>query len=177
LDKFLSQQKVLWTEAQRISFLAEGIAREFNLDRQDRDLAQIGGLLSPLGRIVVSYLHPKLDGRIKAFCRAKKISPIRFNDLTQTINPAELGARVAEKWDFPANLVAVLRYQTRPDLVAESLGQVTHLVHLAVRLNSLEQGIITASQIEAPVLKALKLDGPGTLESLRSRIDRGDSVS
>lgn len=173
LDKFLSTQRVLWTEAQRISFLAEGIAREFQRERQDRDLAQIGGLLSPLGRIVVSYLHPKLDSRIKTFCRTKKISPVQFNDLTQTINPAELGAQVAEKWEFPANLIAVLRYQTRPEGAPADLRQVTNIVHLAVRLNALETGIITASQLEPSVLTALKLDGPGTLEALRTRLGPG----
>lgn len=172
LDKFISQQKILWAEAQRISFLAEGMARLYHSDRQDRDLAQIGGLLSPLGRIVVSYLHPQLDGRIKAFCREKKISPDRFNDLTQTINPAELGARVAEKWEFPVNLIEVLRHQAWPDKVPANLHQITCIIHLAARLNSLEQNVITVSQIEKNVLETLKLIEPGKLEALRSQLDK-----
>jgi len=172
LDKFVSQQKVLWSEAQRISLLATGMAKEFRMERQDKDLAQIGGLLLTLGRIVVTYLHPKLDGSIKAFCKQKKISPDQFNDLTQTINPAELGARVAEKWKFPSNLVEVLRYQAWPEQVAPELYPVACVVHLAARLNSLEQGLITVSQIDPKVLETLKLSGPGKLEALRLKLDR-----
>lgn len=163
LSKFIDQQKVLWAEAQTISTVALALARELRMDRQEQDLAQIGGLLSTLGRIVVAYLHPELDKHIRAFCRRKKIRPDQFNDLTQTINPAELGARVAEKWTFPSNLVEVLRYQAWPDKVSMDLYPVACLLHLA-------------SRPEAPdpfILEAIDLD-PQVFRSIRERVDHDE---
>lgn len=155
LSKFVDQQKVLWAEAQRISTVALALARELKMDRQEQDLAQIGGLLSTLGRIVVAYLHPELDKRIRAFCRAKKIRPDQFNDLTQTINPAELGARVAEKWTFPSNLVEVLRYQAWPDKVLMDLYPVACVLHLASRPEAPDPLILEALDLAPAVLRRI----------------------
>lgn len=172
LGPFIERQKELWVEAQRTSFLALGLAKELNFERQERDLAQIGGLLSSLGKIVVAYLHPERHTQVQAFCRQKKLSPDRFNDLTQIINPAELGAKVAEKWKFPTNLIEVLRFQAWPANVSPELYPVTCAIHLAVNLNSVEQGQIASSQIDEAALVALNLEDPQKLAEMRWRIDR-----
>ncbi len=169
LDRFVSSQKVLWTEAQRISFLSEQLARELKLDRSERDLVQIAGLLSNLGRIVVSYLHPELEGKIEAFCHEKNLSLTRFNDLTQTINPSELGARVAEKWQFPDDLIQVLRHQSAPMGIRANLLRPACVVHLAGSLNALSQGLITVDQLQDGVLEALKI-APDRVEPLLARM-------
>ena len=165
LKKFVEQQKVLWKEAQRVSQFASGLAREFGLERQNQDLAQIGGLFSTLGRIIVSYLHPETSDRIEAYCRDKNFSSARFNDLTQTINPAELGARVAEKWQFPDNLVQVLRHQSWPHSVAPELLPTACIIHLAVHLNAHAQGLTQLDQIHEEVLVTLGAT-PEKLETL-----------
>lgn len=171
LEKFISQQRVLWTEAEKISALALEMGKTLNFERQERDLVQIGGLLSSLGRIVVAVLHPDLDQRIRKFCRAKKISPERFNELTQVINPAELGARVAEKWAFPTNLIEVLRHQGFPEDVGPELRRPVGVVHVAVWLVSRGLEGDRREPLDQALVAELGFTDPKQVEALHRKVE------
>ena len=118
---------------------------------------------------MVTFLHPEWTAPIQSFCRQKNLSPERFNDLTQILNPAELGARVAEKWNLPGNLVVVLRHQSRPRDAGEELFEVTTVVAVSRAQSALEQNP-RAEPIGSRLLADLGLDAPGRFPELVRRI-------
>jgi HD-like signal output (HDOD) protein len=67
------------------------------------------------------------------------------------MNHAEIGAMIAEKWNFPENLVAAIRYHHTP-LDAKSHRDVIESVYLANAFAHLEDGTAVYEQLDASVL-------------------------
>lgn len=160
LGRLLANQSALWENAATVSKYASVIGRDQRFDLHDKGLVQIAGLLYNLGQIVVSFLHPGFSTRILEFCRRKGMGIAAFDDLTQAINPADLGARIATKWNFPGDLVSVLAHQSDPTAAPVPDQVVTAAVHLAACLRSVELGLLHYSQIATETLDLLGLEPP-----------------
>ena len=172
LNQYMTKQKDLWKNATKVSFYASEMAKDFRFDREDQSQAQVAGILYNLGQIILSFVHPDLSAKIMEFCRAKGFSIELFDELTQAINPSELGARIAEKWNFPEDLIQIIRYQNQPHSAMPVLQPITCVVHLAGSLLSVEQDLLNYGQINAGVLKALKLSDPPKLTALHERVQK-----
>jgi HD-like signal output (HDOD) protein len=170
LDQYMAKQRNLWQNATRVSFYASELARDFKFDREDQSQAQIGGILYNLGQIILSFIHPDISKNILEFCRAKGFSIELFDELTQAINPSDLGARIAEKWNFPEDLIQIIRYQNQPSGAMPALQPVTCAVHLAASLLSVEQNLLNYGQINAGVLKALRVGDQAKLVALHDKV-------
>lgn len=170
LDKYMAKQKHLWQNATRVSFYAVELSKEFKFDREDQSLAQVSGILYNLGQIILSFLHPDQSAKILEFCRTKGFSVDLFDELTQAINPSDLGGRIAEKWNFPEALVQIIRHQNQPPSAPVKLQPVTCVVNLAASLLSVEGDLLQYSQINPGVLKALKLTDPARLGALHEKL-------
>jgi HD-like signal output (HDOD) protein len=170
LDKYMAKQKHLWQNATRVSFYAAEMAKDFKFSREDQSQAQIAGILYNLGQIILSFLHPDQSHKIMEFCRSKGFSIELFDELTQAINPSDLGARIAEKWNFPDDLVHIIKNQNQPQSAPAPLQPITCVVHLAGSLLSIEQDLLNYNQINGGVLKALRLADPARLTALHDRV-------
>jgi HD-like signal output (HDOD) protein len=157
LDQYMTKQRNLWQNATKVSFYAAEMAHALKFGRDDQSQAQIGGILYNLGQIILSFVHPELSAKIMAFCRAKGFSIELFDELTQAINPSELGARIAEKWNFPEDLIQIIRYQNQPQTASPAIQPVACVVHLAGSLLSVELDLMSYSQVNQGVIKALGL--------------------
>ena len=169
LDQYMTKQKNLWQNATKVSFYAAEMAHALKFGRDDQSQAQIGGILYNLGQIILSFVHPGLSANIMAFCRAKGFSIELFDELTQSINPSDLGARIAEKWNFPEDLIQIIRYQNQPQAASPSIQPIACVVHLAGSLLSVEQDLMSYSQINPSVVRALNL-GEDSLAALHDRV-------
>lgn len=170
LNKYMVNQKHLWSNATKVSFYAAEMAKEFKFSREDQGQAHISGILYNLGQIILSYHNPEQSSRIMDFCKNKGFSIELFDELTNAINPSELGARIAEKWNFPEDLIEVIRYQNQPSAASPSLQPIACCVHLAGSLLSVEQDLMSLNQINAGVLKALRLTDMEKLGALHEKI-------
>jgi len=172
LKKYVDKQKPLWDEATRVSFYAGELMKRGGGNRKTVGRAQVGGILSNLGQIILAFLHPDQSSRILKFCRAKNFSIEKFNDLTQSVNPTEVAARIAEKWNFPEDLVQILRHQNQPASAQPGLQPVISSVHLAASLVATEQELLSLGQINPSVLKSLQLSSPSELETYHSQLKK-----
>ena len=157
LGPYLDQQKQLWDSAARVSFYASELARQGRFDWYEKGATQIAGLLYNLGQIVLTFVHPDLSLKVLDFCRRKQLSIEVFDNLTQSVNPSVLGARIAEKWNFPDDLIVLLRYQNRPAEAPAFLSSAVCAVSLASSLRSVELGLMQYDQISEEVLDRLGL--------------------
>lgn len=171
LAKYLDKQRDLWENATRVSLYAAELAREFRFPWGDQSRAQIAGLLYNLGQIILTFLHPELSAKVLRFCRTKGISIELFDSLTASINPSELGARIAEKWKFPDELVDTLRFQTQPRDAQAAHRSVATVVHLAASLRYVELDLLQYDQMSETVLADLKL-ADGAVRELHDKIRR-----
>jgi HD-like signal output (HDOD) protein len=175
LAPYLKGQQHLQEDAARTSAYSVELAKLVKLDRRTEALVQIGGLLSNLGQIILSYLRPAQSQRILDFCRDKEFSVDLFESLTQAINPSNVAGRIAEKWGFPPDLVELLRYQDQPSSAQIRLQPAAAVVHLAWSLVSVERGLLHYQQISPALAASLRLSM--SPESLHGRLKAAYSPS
>jgi putative nucleotidyltransferase with HDIG domain len=92
----------------KVAAIAGRLAKKF-LPKQV-ELAYVGGLLHDMGKIIILE-HPNAFARkINEFHNAEEISSWYFEHLAFGLDHAELGALVAEHWNFPAELGSMIRF-------------------------------------------------------------------
>ena len=65
---------------------------------------------------------------------------------------ADIGALIAEKWNFPESLIEGIKCHHEPLLASAENKDVVFCVYLANAVCDLERGFISYGQIEKPVL-------------------------
>jgi putative nucleotidyltransferase with HDIG domain len=126
----------------------------------------VGGILHDMGKIVFSNIHPKLLDRLKGFCRERNIPQATFEDLSAGMNHAEIGALIAEKWNFPDTLVNIIRYHHDPESAPDESLDLARSVYLANMLCEYESGNVSFDQFEEIPLAAFGIKGKEQLDSL-----------
>jgi putative nucleotidyltransferase with HDIG domain len=152
-DDGTGEKKKLWDHCYRTAYYAYNLAKNFKPQvRGLLDDAYVGGMLHDMGKIIFSNVHPSLLDNIKAFCREKGIPTETFEDLAGGMNHAEIGARIAEKWNFPEVLVAAIRFHHEPGLMTTDFKDVVYAVYLANVFCEFESDNLGYEQIEGAVL-------------------------
>lgn len=166
LSKFIVKQRSLWQDAIKVSFYSKELARQFQFSREDQGEVQIGGLLYNLGHVILSFIHPDLSEKILAFCKAKNITSDLFESISESMNHGEIGARIAQKWNFPENLVAMIHFNSQPQAAPKQAQGLVSVIYFASELILKEKDLINFGQIHPAVLKAFKIGSEEQLTQL-----------
>jgi len=131
------QLQAILDSSLKVAFMASGIARECRLDSEE---AFLGGLLLDLGKTV-----------ILSVAKDYKINQALLDDLLDTRH-AEIGAMIAQKWNYPESIQKLIRYHHNRGFGGIS-NQMIDLIQIA------DQAIQTNSEgeLEAEQLQSLKL--------------------
>jgi putative nucleotidyltransferase with HDIG domain len=173
-DDSTEDRKRLWDHCYRAAYYAYNIARNFKPQNKILlDDAYVGGMLHDMGKIVFSTVHPELLDKIRNFCSEKNIPASTFEDMAGGMNHAEIGARIAEKWNFPDPLIAAIRYHHEPSLVGLENKDVVYTVYLANIFCEYETGGITFDQIEAAPLAEIGLVGEKAFKKVVETMSEG----
>jgi HD-like signal output (HDOD) protein len=129
-------------------------------------------MLHDMGKIVFSAVHPELLKQIKEFCMRKGIPDQLFEELSAGMNHAEIGARIAEKWNFPDSLVTAIRFHHEPAL-AHDYKEVVNAVYLANVMTEFERGEMTFEQIDAQALLDFSISNATQLQKIVAQFDSG----
>jgi putative nucleotidyltransferase with HDIG domain len=94
------------------------------------------GLLHDIGFMVLNYIDPERSDLLQSRLAAEPDRPItEIESKVIEIGHAELGAELAQHWDLPDDIVAVLRYHHTPKDAGANAGQpYIALLNLAEKL-------------------------------------------
>jgi putative nucleotidyltransferase with HDIG domain len=168
-----SDKKVLWEHSYKTAFYAYNLVKNFRKDRNLLDDVYVGGILHDMGKIIFSNVHPDLLDKIKEFCGEKNLPASTFEDLAAGMNHAEIGALVAEKWNFPEGLVAAIRYHHDPGSAPPNYKDLVETVYMANMFCELEAGNVTFDQFEPAVLENFNITRSKQIENLLERFSQG----
>ena len=168
----LPQKKELWDHAHRTAFYAFNLARNIRLNRDFIDDAYVGGILHDMGKIVFSSIHPELLEKIKSFSSEKEISAGLFENLAGGYNHAEIGSKIAEKWNFSESLIEAIRFHHEPNSGKPEYRKVVYCVYLANALCDLEKEQITYEQLNRDALKFFRITTEDQLDTIRDRLSQ-----
>jgi putative nucleotidyltransferase with HDIG domain len=166
-------KKVLWEHSYKTAFYAYNIIKNFRKDRNMVDDAYVSGILHDMGKIIFSNVHPDLLEKINSLCQEKNLPASTFEDLAAGINHAEIGALIAEKWNFPECLIIAIRHHHDPGSAPEEQRDLVDAVYLANMFCNLEAGTITFDQLDAAVLTNFGIKTSKQVTALLERFSHG----
>ena len=168
-----SDKKNLWDHSYKTAFFAYNLVKNFRRDRNLLDDAYVGGILHDMGKIVFANAHPDFLNKIKNFLKQRKMPASTFEDLAAGMNHAEIGARIAEKWNFPEDLVAAIRYHHDPTSAPMEYRDLVCAVYLANMFCELETEGVNFDQIDPAVLANFGINSKKQVEVLLEKFSKG----
>jgi len=166
------EKKELWEHAHRTAYYSYNLARNRRLKKEMVDDAYIGGILHDMGKIVFSNVHPMLIERIQEFSSEKEIPGELFERLSAGYNHAEVGAKIAEKWNFPDSLVAAIGYHHNPDASPSDYKPLVYTIYLANAICNLEKKEITFDQLDEKVLAFFRISNESQIKHIMTRLSK-----
>ena len=168
-----AEKKNLWEHCYKTAFFSFNLVKNFRRDHNLLDDAYVGGILHDMGKIIFSNVHPELLGKIKNFCAERELPASTFEDLSAGMNHAEIGALIADKWNFPENLVAAIRYHHDPASAPQEFKDIVDTVYLANMFCELETGGVNFNQLDPAVLENFGLTSKKHVDALLEKFTKG----
>lgn len=165
------ETKLLWEHSYRTAFYAYHLARNITKKKDILDDVYVGGILHDMGKIIFSSVHPELINSIEKFCKDKGIPTELFEDLSSGLNHAEIGGRIAQKWNFPSALISAIEFHHHPADSPAEHRDVVYTVYLANVLADPKHQEFTFDQFDQDVIAEFNITSPDQLESIRKRLD------
>lgn len=173
-DDSTEERKKLWDHCYRTAYYSYNLAKNFKAQNRNLlDDAYVGGMLHDMGKIVFSSVHPALLDKIRGFCAEKGIEANTFEDMAGGMNHAEIGARIAEKWNFPDTLVAAIRYHHELSEVPPDHKELVYTVYLANAFCEYEGGGISYDQLEPAALASFNMVGEKQFKKIVETMSEG----
>lgn len=167
----LPEKKQLWDHSHKAAFFSFSLAKNLTRRKDQIDDAYIGGILHDIGKIVFSAAHPSLLENIEEFSKQKKMNSKLVEDMAAGFNHAEVGARVAEKWNFSPILIDSIRYHHSPEQAPGSTRLVVYCVYLGNMLAVLGSGDISYDQISGEVLKVFGIQDKDQILEIAEKLE------
>lgn len=161
----------LWKHAYQTAFYAYNLAR--NLCANDKDIIEdsyICGLLHDMGKIVFESSHPEFLNGIKSVCMKKGIGPELFEKILSGVNHGEIGARIAEKWNFPKAIVSVIRYHHSPEMAPPDFRKLTAVIYLADLMTHYQNEEIEFYQIDPNILNYFNIQTEAQFKKISEKL-------
>jgi putative nucleotidyltransferase with HDIG domain len=168
-----SDKKTLWEHSYRTAFYAFNLVKNFKKNSSVVDDVYAGGILHDMGKIVFSNVHPDLLNKIRQFSVEKGLPISLFEDLSAGMNHTEIGALIAEKWNFPESLVAAIRFHHDPTAAPKDFRDLVDAVYIANMLCEYEIGNIIYDQFEESSLKNYGIASKAQIDALLPRFSAG----
>jgi putative nucleotidyltransferase with HDIG domain len=168
-----AEKKALWAHSYKTAFYAFNLIKNFRRENVQADDAYVGGILHDMGKIVFANVHPELMDHIKIFCSEKSLPVSTLEDLSAGMNHAEIGALIAEKWNFPEPLIAAIRFHHDPGSAPEPHRSLVETVYLANMFCNYEDGNVTFDQFDSDVLEHYTITSQKQIDGLLERFSQG----
>ncbi len=167
------EQKELWTHSYQVAFYTYNLGRNFCSSKRDViEDCYVCGLLHDMGKVIFESAHPQLIERFKKICENKAITQQVFEKLAAGVNHAEIGALIAEKWNFPQVIIDAVRNHHTPDLAPESVKTTTSLVYLANMISHYQDGSIEFYQFDSSVLSSFGINTEEQLKQISNKLQK-----
>jgi putative nucleotidyltransferase with HDIG domain len=161
----------LWKHANQVAFYTYNLARNFFAnDRRLVEDSYVCGLLHDMGKIVLETANKDMFQKILEICAEKNIPTQLVETLTNGINHAEVGAKIAEKWNFPDVITNVIRYHHEPDMPPPDFKKLTVLVYFANLLCHYQEDKIEYYQFDDDVLDMFHISAEPQLKALSDKL-------
>lgn len=170
LKGYALEKNDLWTQSQTCAIISRYIAKEIGFS--DPETAYIGGLLRDIGKTILNYYVEK---EYKAIINKVEYSNLSFLEAEEEIlgfNHAQVGEKIAEKWNFPKDLVETIGLHHTPEksTINPTLVSIVHIADAITMMMGISIGADGLTYNFSPfALQTLDNFDPNDLEQLISK--------
>ncbi|GMO12677.1 MAG: ATP-binding protein [Treponemataceae bacterium] len=155
-DNAKVKSTALWDHCLKTAFYGTAICSSFFKNEKNlNDDIYVCALLHDMGKLIFESGNQKFIDTLQQFCKEKKIEDRIFEILMSGINHAEVGACIAEKWNFPPVIINAIRSHHNPEYATQEYKKITSIVYLADRICYFQAGEIEFYHISPVVLTEL----------------------
>ena len=164
----------LWNHAYKAAFFSFNLAK--NLCSQERNIiddAFTCGLLHDMGKLIFETTHPDFLEKIKDICVQKNVPVEVFEKVLAGANHGEIGAKIAQKWNFPGTIVDVIHYHHSPELAPIETRKLCYLVYLSDAMIHYAEKSIQFDQIQQDALAEFNIQSEEIFQKLSEKLEHG----
>jgi putative nucleotidyltransferase with HDIG domain len=166
-------KKILWEHSYKTAFYAYNLVKNFKKDHNLLDDVYVAGILHDMGKIIFSNVHPELLSKIREFCAEKNLPASTLEDLAAGMNHAEIGALIAEKWNFPESLICAIRFHHDPLAAPPEYKTLVETVYMANMFCEYENNTVSFDQFDAVVMENYGITVKKQIDGLLERFAAG----
>lgn len=126
---YVEKANELWEHSVAVALMSQILSRKV-LQCED-DKLYLAALLHDVGKIVMGEFVYDSFAKISRLVAEESLSFLEAEEAVIGINHAELGGKIAERWNFPKEIVDALAYHHRPDVMEKNDNVIPWLVYLA----------------------------------------------
>jgi len=161
--------KEIMEHSAEVSFYAQEIARIYKL-KEYYDELYMGGILHDLGKIIAQSIRPDIYRNISRICEEKSIPLNILESMTNGYNHSLIGARLAEKWNFPPSIVSMIKYHHVPLQSEEGNFKKNAVIYIANMIAHCRTGQCNFSEINYESLQFLDIHYQADFEKLYNNL-------
>ena len=171
VDEKKSIRKDMWIHSYRVAFYAYNLAKNFYpTSATIAEDSYICGLLHDMGKLIFEAVHPLMNEKMKSVCVKKDISTDVFERLVAGVNHGEIGALIAEKWNFPEVITNVIRFHHDPELAAPEHKATANIIYLADMLAHFQREEVDFYQFDKEVLNSFHITTQSQLKMISEKL-------
>lgn len=162
----------LWDHSYRVAFYAYNLAcNYFPNEREMIEDSYVCGLLHDMGKVLFENQHPQITKKIEEICNEQDQSAEALEKLYAGANHSEIGASIAEKWNFPKVFIETIRYHHKPEVAPAPYKNLATLVYFSNMIENYQNNkIIDFYQFDEKILDYFKIKNESHLEQLSNHL-------
>ena len=160
----------IWEHSAKCSFFARNLTQELSLTKLS-DISATAGLLHDIGKLVLLSLDRNITDRVEFIKDREKNNSVLIEEFTLGIGHPEIGSKLLEKWQFPEELICVVRYHHKPFLAPKEYRQITSIIYLANMMIDIKDGKTSFAIIHHPILEEFNIASEEVFMNLLNKLE------
>ncbi len=174
LNIFAAQTKKnedLWKHSYQVAFYSYNLAKNFC--KNDNSVVEdsfVCGLLHDMGKVIFETNCPEYIENVKKICKDKITSLDLFEKIISGVNHGEIGAKIAEKWNFPESIINVIRFHHSPENAPEATKILAAIIYIANLMVHYHNSDIQYCQIDKNILEKFNITCENQFQQIADKL-------
>ncbi|MBQ5877161.1 MAG: HDOD domain-containing protein [Treponema sp.] len=174
LNIFAAQTKKnedLWKHSYQVAFYSYNLAKNFcKSDNSVVEDSFVCGLLHDMGKVIFETNCPEYIENVKKICKDKITSLDLFEKIISGVNHGEIGAKIAEKWNFPESIINVIRFHHSLGNAPEATKTLTTIIYIADLMVHYHNSDIQYCQIDKNILEKFNITCESQFQQIAEKL-------